>query len=237
MARSEDERYLTLEDQLAQYRQQVVEERESRAAAEKATADRAAKQQQQHDDVMQALARLGMPREEQTQGDQAQVASITGGEVGNPASPSQVLPSPAQGEGVVPAEVCPRADRFGESGQHRHYGLTGESARYVSRISHVPPMKISPPTLKDRKGFRIFQVKVGVYAKYHDFDSVLESEPYLDVGGSTSKEEFMRRGIDEETYQRHLNAWVYLSTAFELPTDIESFQRSSSPGKFWKETV
>ena len=44
MARSEDERYLTLEDQLAQLRQQVVEERESRAAAEKAAADRAAKQ-------------------------------------------------------------------------------------------------------------------------------------------------------------------------------------------------
>ena len=107
MARSEDERYLTLEDQLAQLRQQVVEERESRAAAEKATADRAAKQQQQHDDVMQALARLGMPREEQTQGDQAQVASITGGEVGNPASPSQVLPSPAQGEGVVPPRSVP----------------------------------------------------------------------------------------------------------------------------------
>ena len=46
----------------------------------------------------------------------------------------------------------------------------------------------------------------------------------------------MRRGIDEETYQRYLNAWVYLSTAFELSTDIGSFQRSSSPGKFWKET-
>ena len=69
-------------------------------------------------------------------------------------------------------------------------------------------MKIPPPTLEDRKGFRIVQVKVGVYAKYHGFDSVLESEPYLDVGGSTSKAEFMRRGIDEETYQRHSNAWV-----------------------------
>ena len=107
----------------------------------------------------------------------------------------------------------------------------------MSRRSHVPPMKIPPPTLKDRKGFRIVQVKVGVYAKYHGFDSVLESEPYLDVGGSTSKEEFMRRGIDEETYQRHLNAWVYLSTAFELPADIGNFQRSSSPGKFWKESA
>ena len=102
MARSEDERYLTLEDQLAQLRQQVVEERESRAAAEKAAADRAANQQQQHDDVMQALARLRMPREEQRQGDQAQAASITGGEVGNPASPSQVLPSAAQG-GTTPS--------------------------------------------------------------------------------------------------------------------------------------
>ena len=71
MARSEDERYLTLEDQLPQLRQQVVEEREPRAATEKATADKPAKQQQQHDDVMQAFARLSMPREEQRQGDQA----------------------------------------------------------------------------------------------------------------------------------------------------------------------
>ena len=84
MARSEDERYLTLEDQLAQLRQQAVEERKSRAAAEKAAADRAAKQQEQHDDVMQALARLSTPREEQRRGDQAQGASIAGGEVGNP---------------------------------------------------------------------------------------------------------------------------------------------------------
>ena len=71
MARSEDERYLTLEDQLAQLRQQVVEEREFRAAAKKADVDRTAKKQQQHDDVMQALAALSMPREEQRQGDQA----------------------------------------------------------------------------------------------------------------------------------------------------------------------
>ena len=41
-------------------------------------------------------------------------------------------------------------------------------------------------------------MKVGVYAKYHGFDSVVESESYLDIGGSTSKE--VRRGIGEETY-------------------------------------
>ena len=62
---------------------------------------------------MQALARLSMSREEQRQGDQAQAASTTGGEVGNPGSPSQVLLSADQGEGVVPVEVGPRADRFG----------------------------------------------------------------------------------------------------------------------------
>ena len=106
---------------------------------------------------MQALSRLSMPREEKRQGDQAQAASITGGEFGNPASPSQVLPSVAQGEGVVPGEVGPRADRLGESKQDRDYGLTGESARYVSRRSHVPPMKIPPPTLKDRRGFGSFK--------------------------------------------------------------------------------
>ena len=72
-----------------------------------------------------------MPREEQRQGDQAQAASITGGEVGNPASPSQVLSSAARVEGVVPVDVVLRADRFDESRQDRDYGLTGLSLIHI----------------------------------------------------------------------------------------------------------
>ena len=49
-------------------------------------------------------------------------------------------------------------------------------------------------------------MKVGVYAKYHGFDSVLELEPYLGVGGSTSKDEFMRLGISTPVPRRRTPA-------------------------------
>ena len=42
----------SIEDQLAELKQQVVEERESRAAAEKAAADRAEAQQKRHEETL-----------------------------------------------------------------------------------------------------------------------------------------------------------------------------------------
>ena len=240
---------LSVEEQLAQLRQQVVEDRASREAAEKAAADReassagrAAKQQRQHDEMMQMLVRRTSKQsgteEQKNQDEQVREAPATSGEVEDPApsTSAQVLPRIA--ESVVPVEVGPREGQPSESGQDRDYGLHGESAKtHESRRFVTQTMKIVPPTLKDRKGFQSFQTKVDVFSKYHGFDGVLKSEEYLDVGGSMSKEDFLRKNVSAETYEKHLKAWVFLSQAFELPTDLGRFRRSTSPGKFWQETV
>ena len=43
-------------------------------------------------------------------------------------------------------------------------------------------MKMAPPVLKERKAFQAFLRRVKVYSKYYGFESVLQSEPHLDVG-------------------------------------------------------
>ena len=90
----------SIEDQLAEFKQQVVEERESRAAAEKAAADRAEAQQKRHEETlkkqhvetMQMFARLmekQSGQEEQKQRDeQVHEAPVASDEVENPASPT-----------------------------------------------------------------------------------------------------------------------------------------------------
>ena len=130
----------SIEDQLAELNQQVVEERESRAAAEKVAADRVEAQQKRHEETlkkqhvetMQMFARLmekQSRQEEQKQRDeQVYEAPVARDEVENPASPtSQDLHRAA--ECVVPVEVGPREDQSSESGQDRDYGPYGESAK------------------------------------------------------------------------------------------------------------
>ena len=89
-----------IEDQLAELKHQDVEERESRAAAEKAAADRAEAQQKRHEETlkkqhvetMQMFARLmekQSGQEEQKQRDeQVHEAPVASDEVENPASPT-----------------------------------------------------------------------------------------------------------------------------------------------------
>ena len=43
-------------------------------------------------------------------------------------------------------------------------------------------MKMTPPVLKDRKGFPAFREQVKVYAKFKRFESVLTTESSVDVG-------------------------------------------------------
>ena len=89
-------------------------------------------------------------------------------------------------------------------------------------------MKMAPPVLKDRAGFPAFREKVKVFSKYNGFESVLTSDPPVDVG-STEREVLLRRGVPPGVYERQLRAWAF-SQAFELPTDVGRFRRSTSPG-------
>ena len=229
-------------EDVAELRQQLAEEKEARVAAESAAAARAEEQRTQHEQTMRLLNQLmgqagGGAAEQENQGEEARGAPATGGEVENPAPSASGEDSAASS--VVPVEVGPHVDRSSESGQDGDYGLQGESANNLgSRRSFRAPMKMSPPIFKDRKRFQSFKLKVNTYAKYHDFDSVLNSEAHLDVGDDAkSRIDFMREGVNPETYDRHMRAWFYFSQAFELPIDVGRFSRNKSPGKFWEETV
>ena len=233
---------ISVEDQLAELRAQLAEERESRAAAERAAAERADAQRVQHEQTMKMLAQMMAQQgvEDKTSPDgEAHEASAASGEVEDPASPtSRVGPvNPS-----VPMEVGPREDQSigsAQSGLDGDYGLQGEPAvTHGSRRSFRAPMKMNPPQLRDRKQFHIFQQKVHTYAKFQDFDSVLYAESHLDVGDQLkSKSDFLREGVPELVYERHLRAWFFLSQAFHLTIDVGRFQRSKSPGKCWEETV
>ena len=95
---------------------------------------------------------------------------------------------------------------------------------------------MTPSVLKDRKGFPAFREQVKVYAKFNRFESVLTTESPADVG-SEERDVLLRRGVSSVTYDRHVRAWVFFSMAFELPTDIGRFSRSTSPRQFWENTV
>ena len=155
-----------IEEQLAELRQQLAEEKESRAAAESAAAQRAEEQRIQHEQTMKMLSQMMAERqsgaaEQKNQDGQAQEAPATGDEVENPASSTSQEDAASS---VVPVEVGPRVDQSGESGQDGDYGLQGESAiTQGSRRSFRAPMKMVPPILKSRKQFQAFQLKVITY--------------------------------------------------------------------------
>ena len=214
----------TIEGQLAELKHQVVEERESRTAAEKAAADRAEAQQKRHEtlkkqhvETMQMFARLmekqSGQEEQKQQDEQVHEAPVASDEAENPASStSQDLHRAA--DSVVPVEVRPREEQSSESGRDRDYGLYGESANtHGSRRSSIHTMKMAPPVSKERKAFQAFLQRVKVYSKYYVFESVLQSEPHLDVG-SIQRNVLINQGVSAETYERHLQAWVFFSQVF-----------------------
>ena len=97
-------------------------------------------------------------------------------------------------------------------------------------------MKMAPPVLKDRAGFPAFREKVKVFSKYNGFESVLTSDPPVDVG-SREREVLLHRGVPPAVYERQLRAWAHFSQAFELPTDVGRFRRSTSPRGLWESTL
>ena len=106
-----------IEDQLAELKQQLAEEKESRTAAESAAADRAEEQRRQHDQTMQLLDQLmgkqggGGAEEQKNQGGEARAAPVTGGEVENRAPSTPQEDSAANS--VVPVEDGPHVDQSG----------------------------------------------------------------------------------------------------------------------------
>ena len=139
------------------------------------------------------------------------------------------------GGSVVPAEAETEWDQLGGRGQARDFAPIVELSSHTHSGRGVN-IKMTHPVLKDKKGFPAFREQVKVCAKYNRFESVLTTESPVEVG-SEERDVLLRRGVSSVTYDRHLRAWAFFSMAFELPTDIERFRRSTSPRQFWENTV
>ena len=223
----------SLDDQLNKVKDQLAKEKESREAAEvraEAKAEtRADEQRKQHEALLKILSQLQSPsghEEAKNQDTPVQEAPVAGddGEM----SPSN------DGGSVVPAEAETVWDQLGGRGQARDFAPIVELSSHTHSGRGVN-MKMTPPVLKDRKGFPPFREQVKAYAEFNRFESVLTTESPIDVG-SEERDVLLRRGVSSITYDRHLRAWAFFSVAFELPTDVGRFRRSTSPRQFWENT-
>ena len=67
-----------------------------------------------------------------------------------------------------------------------------------------------------------------VYAKLHRFETVFESDPYVEVGADgNDKETLMAQGVSAAMYEKKLLAWVFLSQAIQSNVDKATFHRST----------
>ena len=223
----------SLDDQSIKLKDQLAKEKESREAAEaraEAKAEARTDEQRKQHEALKILSQLQSPsghEEAKNQDTPVQEAPVAGddGEM----SPRN------DGGSVVPAEAEIEWDQLGGRGQARDFALIVELSSHAHSGRGVN-MKMTPPVLKDRKGFPAFREQVKVYAKFNRFESVLTTESPFDVG-SEERDVLLRRGISSVTYDRHMRAWAFFSMAFELPTDIGRFRRSTSPRQFWENTV
>ena len=217
----------SLDDQLNKLKYQLAKEKESREAAEaraeaKAEA-RADEQRKQHEALLKILSQLQSPsghKEAKNQDTPVQEAPVAGDD--GKMSPSN------DGESVVPAEAETEWDQLGGRGQAREFAPIVELSSHTHSCRGVN-MKMTPPVLKDRKGYPAFREQVKFYAKKCAYDGIT-------CVGSEERDVLLRRGASSVTYDGHLRAWSFFTMAFELPTDIGRFRRSTSPRQFWENT-
>ena len=152
----------------------MAKKKESREAAEaraeaKAEA-RVDEQRKQHEALLKILSQLQSPSEHEeveNQDTPVQEAPVAGddGEM----SPSN------DGASVVPAEAEAEWDQLGGRGQAGNFAPRVELSSHTHSGRGVN-MEMTPPVLKDRKGFPAFREQVKVYAKFNRFQSVLTTE-------------------------------------------------------------
>ena len=110
---------------------------------------------------------------------------------------------------VVPTEAETEWDQLGGRGQARDFAPIVKLSSHTHSSRGVN-MKMTPPVLKDRKGFPAFREQVKVYANFNRFESVLTTESPVDVG-SEKRDVLLRRAVSSVTYDRPLRAWAFFS--------------------------
>ena len=97
----------------------------------------------------------------------------------------------------MPAEAETEWDQLRGRGQAREFAPIIELSSHTHSGQGVI-MEMTPPALKDRKGFPAFREQVKVYAKFNCSESVLTTESPVDVG-SEERDVLLRRGVSSVT--------------------------------------
>ena len=192
-----------LRREFAELRQRFDDERADREEAEAARKADAESQSTQMSDMMRMMTALMSKNsgQEEERGRSAQVAPTTTDEeqeapaLSTPDEEQEAPASAASFQGrperfFVPAEAATQRGQPGGGGRDWGYAPHGEST--IQRYStHMP--KMQPLVLADRKQFKPFEQDVRIYAKYMDFESVLISDPPMDVGAAGNERSTMLR--------------------------------------------
>ena len=138
------------------------------------------------------------------------------------------------------AEADSTGGQLGGRGRDWGFGPTGELSNTAATEglrsqSFLGQPKMAIPILKGRENVDIFSKQMRVYAQLHRFETVFESDPYIEVGADgNDKETLMAQGVSAAMYGKQLLAWVFLSQALQSNVDKATFHRSTSPRKCWE---
>ena len=97
--------------------------------------------------------------------------------------------------------------------------------------------KMAIPILDKPEKILSFREQFGVYSKYYGFERVFITDQYVDVKTHNRETLMARHRVSAAMYERQLRAWGFLSQAFKIKTYVGRFRRSTSPRKFWEETL
>ena len=124
------------------------------------------------------------------------------------------------------AEADSTGGQLGGRGRDWGFGPTGELSNTAATEglrsqSFLGQPKMAIPILKGRENVDIFSKQMRVYAKLHRFETVFESDPYIEVGADDNdKETLMAQGVSAAMYEKQLLAWVFLSQALQSGRDV-----------------
>ena len=94
------------------------------------------------------------------------------------------------------------------------------------------------PVLKGKEDFEVCCKQMKVYTKLHGFESVLDSDEYVEIGAEGSdKMSLVAKGMTTSAYERQLVASVFLSQALESNADRARFHRTASARRCWEEIL
>lgn len=91
---------------------------------------------------------------------------------------------------------------------------------------------------KREKSDSFFCEAARTYSSLHRFETVDDSDPYVEVRAEGHDKEFLAaQGVSVTVYERQLLALVFLSQAPKPDVEQERFHRSTSPRLCWQESI